>query len=124
MDVQNVNVQGLSHLYIDEVLRGWGLGWITIGTPPLNNGVEEQGSYLDSPEFHFGVDLSGQIYYAIDIFGHSGQKDEDMVWMKFIVLGTKFSPLAVYTQPHISKISVSDGHLCQMPRRPRCYHKE
>ena len=79
---------------------------------------------MDFPEFHFGVDLSGQFYYATDIFGHSGQKDEDMEMMKFIVLGTKFSPLAVYTQPQISKISVSDGHLCQMPRRPRCYPKE
>ena len=54
---------------------------------------------MDSPEFHFGVDLSGKSHYAIGVSGHSGQYDEDMVMMKLIVLGTKFSPLAVYTQP-------------------------
>ena len=41
MKVHDVNVQGPSHLYIDEVLRGGGLGWISIRTPPLSNGVEE-----------------------------------------------------------------------------------
>ena len=71
---------------------------------------------MDSPEFHFGVDLSGKSHYAIGVSGHSGQYDEDMVMMKLIVLGTKFSPLAVYTQPQISKTS-----LCQMAISVRCH---
>ena len=41
MHIINVNVQSGSHLYIDEVLRGGGLGWIIIGDPPLSNGVKE-----------------------------------------------------------------------------------
>ena len=36
-----MSIQGASHLYIDEALRGGGLGWITIGAPPLSNGVKE-----------------------------------------------------------------------------------
>ena len=32
---------------------------------------------MDSPEFHFGVDLSGKSHYAIGVSGHSGQNDED-----------------------------------------------
>ena len=74
---------------------------------------------MDSPVFHFGVDLSGKSYYAIGVSGHSGQYDEDisyMVMMKLIVVGTKFSPLAVYTQPQISKTS-----LCQMAISVRCH---
>ena len=32
---------------------------------------------MDSPEFHFGVDLSGKSLYAIGVSGHSDQNDED-----------------------------------------------